>query len=85
MGGESTWGAVVGRVGIEPTTPGLKVWYRPVHQRPLTSIQSQFYHSLFHTSVSRLVDVHPCGCQFGCQLTVPLLRGFGRQNVGKLD
>ena len=60
---------MVGRVGLEPTTPGLKVWYGPVHQRPLTSIWPQFYHSLFHRSVSRLIDVHPCGCQLLTETT----------------
>ena len=59
---------MVGRARLELATPGLKVWYGPVHQRPLTSIWPQFYRSLFHRSVSRLIDVHPCGCQFGCQL-----------------
>ena len=32
---------MVGRVGLEPKTPGLKVWYRPVHQRP--KFQAEFH------------------------------------------
>ena len=53
----------MGRTGVEPATPGSKIWYRPVHQRPLTSIWPQFYHSLFHSSASGIADVHQCGCQ----------------------
>jgi len=60
---------MVGRVGVEPTTPGLKVRYGTIRDRPPMSIWYWFTDWWLHQGASRTIVVHYRGCQIGCQLS----------------